>query len=219
MNPSPEGCPPSKAGYLYEVAAPLTTGEEGQVVRVESDSVLGWREEEAREAAKAKLWGQFQQTAAALTQMYQQGQGRDWAPFQTAAGSLTLLYKDSVEEQARAVEMNRRLGYQRAREDLVTWARAKRRTIRREELLAFLANNSPGDGTEVPSSQDQASNGLARLSVDGGARSVAQPRALPSLQEMLDLSKLEVRKRSPPSSPNQSDEEMDSPQSKKLRRI
>ena len=35
-------------------------------------------------------------------------------------------------------------GYHRARRELTTWARGKRRFIRRDELLSFLANSSPG---------------------------------------------------------------------------
>merc|ERR1719350_1876658 len=100
--------------------------------------------QELKEQAQHCLYQRFQQTAAALTQVYQ-GQveeGRDWQPFQTAAGSLTLLYKDSLEELQKAAALNRKLGHQRARADLATWAKSKRRFIRREDLLSFLSSQS-----------------------------------------------------------------------------
>jgi Domain of unknown function (DUF4588) len=53
---------------------------------------------------------QFQQTAAALTQLYRDQAGREglaWQPFQAAAGSLTLLYRDSLEELRLAADINR----------------------------------------------------------------------------------------------------------------
>merc|ERR1712107_627393 len=55
---------------------------------------------------------------------------------------------------------------------------SKRRFIRREELLAFLAEDSPGQGE---------SDGLDRLSLSNPRRA---PAVLPSLQDMLDLSRL-----------------------------
>jgi hypothetical protein len=58
--------------------------------------------------------------------------------------------------------------------DVSTWAKSKRRFIRREELLAFLSSNSPGQasgGTE--GDQD-------RLAGQAVARRPVQ--ALPSLQ-------------------------------------
>jgi len=225
------GAPPNKDNYVPDLTL-LTQGEEQLARQVEEDAVLAWREEEVKEAGQKRLWTQFQQTAAALTQVYQgqMQEGRDWQPFQTAAGSLTLLYKESLEEQGKAGEINRKLGYQRAREDIVNWAKSKRRFIRREELFAFLASNSPGPGLEHGSEPQQEQTGglggLDRLSLQSGGAQVRRgaptQQQLPTLQEMLDLSRLEAgavgaRKRSP-SSPNQSDEEMESPQTKKLRK-
>merc|ERR1712083_696577 len=147
-----------------------------------------------KEQAQHCLYQRIQNTAAALTQVYQ-GQveeGRDWQPFQTAAGSLTLLYKDSLEELRKAAEINRKLGHQRTRVDVATWAKSKRRFIRREELLAFLAEDSPGQGE---------GEGLDRLSLSNPRRA---PVVLPSLQDMLDLSRLSPghRKRSSPHLPS-----------------
>jgi len=210
----------------------LTAREEELVRRVEEDNILQWREEELKEQTQHCLYQRFQQTAAALTQVYQ-GQveeGRDWQPFQvpiivklpfpetwilvihisfqTAAGSLTLLYKDSLDELRKTAEINRKLGHQRTRVDVSTWAKSKRRFIRREELLAFLAEDSPGQGE---------GEGLDRLSLSNPRRA---PVVLPSLQDMLDLSRLSPghRKRSSPPSPQQDEEMEHSPQSKRSRK-
>jgi len=210
--------PHNKVDFVPDPTA-LTNSEENMARRIEEDSVLEYREEEVREAAHKKLWTQFQQTAAALTQLYRDQPNRDlsayrdqpgpaWQPFQTAAGSLTLLYRDSLEEQKLAGEINRKLGYHRARRDIMSWAKSKRRFIRREELLSFLVQCSPGQSV----SPLEASS--VDLSLRGGT-----PNALPSLQEMLELSRLEGGercKRPAPSSPSR-DENMDSPSCKRSR--
>merc|ERR1712088_589924 len=66
-----------------------------------------------------------------------------------------------LEELRKAAEINRKLGHQRTRVDVATWAKSKRRFIRREELLAFLAEDSPGQGE---------SEGLDRLSLSNPRR-------------------------------------------------
>jgi len=215
--------PHDKLDFVPDPSA-LTGTEELMARRVEEDNILEYREEEIREAAHKKLWTQFQQTAAALTQLYRdQPSGRDgpayrdqhreqpgsaWQPFQTAAGSLTLLYRESLEEQRLSAEINRKLGYHRARRDILGWARSKRRCIRREELLSFLVSTSPGQS--VSSAAD--TNPFRET----GNR---PPVPLPSLQDMLELSRLEGverYKRPAPSSPSR-DENMESPSSKRSR--
>jgi len=210
--------PHNKQDFAPDPSA-LTSSEEIMARRVEEDSILEYREEEVREAAHKKLWTQFQQTAAALTQLYRDQPrespstayrdqpGPAWQPFQTAAGSLTLLYRDSLEEQKLAADINRKLGYHRARRDLLTWTRSKRRFIRREELLSFLVQCSPGQS--VSPLESSLETGLS-------FRENRTPAALPSLQEMLELSRLEGCKRPASSSPSR-DENMDSPSSKRSR--
>jgi len=64
-----------------------------------------------------------------------------WAPFQNAAGNLTTLYRESWDGLLRpSVQIAKKSGYQRARKELASWARSRRRCIRREELLAVLAS-------------------------------------------------------------------------------
>jgi len=225
--------PHDKFDFLPDSSA-LTNSEDLMSKRIEEDSILEYREEEIRENAHKKLWTQFQQTASSLTQLYrEQPGGRDpqafreqqsanaWQPFQTAAGSLTLLYRDSLEEQRVTGEINRKLGYHRARRDILNWAKSKRRFIRREDLLNFIVSISPGQTvvSANPPPVDQILRSSAELSsvADNAARHAAAGAGLPSLQDMLDLSRPERYKRpAPPSSPSH-DESMDSPSCKRSR--
>ncbi|XP_063612135.1 HUWE1-associated protein modifying stress responses-like, partial [Penaeus indicus] len=65
-----------------------------------------------------------------------------WVPFQTAAGHITALYKEAVESVRRSGEAGVQAGYQRRTREVLNWAR-RRRHIRREELIAFLAGKTP----------------------------------------------------------------------------
>ena len=79
--------------------------------------------------------------------------------------------------------------------DVATWAKSKRRFIRREELLAFLAEDSPGqvrlemrdeivqNCPKLLSLQGE-SEGLDRLSLSNPRRA---PAVLPSLQVTLNI--------------------------------
>ena len=223
-----------KAGF-FSASQPFTFNEEHLAAKVEEEKRLSeWREGEGREAAHNTLWTTFQQTAAALTQLYRQqesgvqtgqagpgggvaeaeagpgGGSREWQPFQAAAGQLTMLYRDSLEEMRKANDAGRRSGYQKARSDLVTWIRSRRgRNISRAELLAFLAR-----------SQDQEPEVGRQESVPPGA----DPATQHALLQMFENSREEPgeergRKRGGPGDPdNESEsEEMESPQSKRSR--
>jgi hypothetical protein len=228
--------PQDKFDFLPDSSA-LTNTEDLMSRRIEEDSILEYREEEIRENAHKKLWTHFQQTASSLTQLYrEQPGGRDppafreqqpanaWHPFQTAAGSLTLLYRDSLEEQRVNGEINRKLGYHRARKDILNWAKSKRRFIRREDLLNFIVSISPGQTvvSSAPPPVDQLlrSTGDLSYAADTAARHAAAGAGLPSLQDMLDLSRPDSGERykrpAPPSSPSH-DESMDSPSCKRSR--
>ncbi|XP_076044770.1 HUWE1-associated protein modifying stress responses isoform X2 [Oratosquilla oratoria] len=69
------------------------------------------------------------------------GQHSLWIPFQTAAGHVTALYKDAIDSVRRASELGVQAGYQRRTRELLNMAR-RRRHIRREDLLAFLAGKT-----------------------------------------------------------------------------
>ena len=216
-----------KAGF-FSASQPFTFNEEHLAARVEEERrVSEWKEGEGRETAHNTLWTTFQQTAAALTQLYIQESGaggsqgasgghpgegdgeagggggsREWQPFQVAAGQLTMLYRDSLEEMRKANEGGRRSGYQKARSDLVTWIRSRRgRNLSRTELLAFLARDQ-----EVEC-----------------APPGADPATQHALLQMFEASREEAgagggRKRGGPGDPdNESESEMESPQSKRSR--
>jgi len=214
-----------KSGFFASCQA-LSVGEEQLAARVEEEKrVVEWREGEGRQAAHNTLWTQFQQTAAALTQLYRQEgvagggrepaatageEGRDWQPFQVAAGHLTMLYRESLEELRKAGEVNRRVGYQRARGDIITWARGRRgRTIRREDLLAFLVKEQEVEQRQVGEED--------RLDIPA-----SDPAIQHSLLQMFECSRLGEerddgvggRKRGVQSD---TEEEMESPQAKRSR--
>ena len=55
---------------------------------------------------------------------------------------MTINFTDSIEFLRRCNDIGIQIGHQRRTKELVTWLR-KRRHIRREELLGFLAGKSP----------------------------------------------------------------------------
>ncbi|XP_050299069.1 telomere attrition and p53 response 1 protein [Anthonomus grandis grandis] len=90
-----------------------------------------------------KVWNSFQDSATAIAQLYRDryaGEpGTMWFQFQTAAGTVTTLYKDSCESLKRTTELAKQSGHQKRNNELLNWAKRKRRLIRREDLLAFLS--------------------------------------------------------------------------------
>ncbi|KAH8387697.1 hypothetical protein KR093_008937 [Drosophila rubida] len=101
-----------------------------------------------REEYLSTVWGAFQDSATAVAQLYRERSfntfasetGALWLPFQTAAGTVTTLYKESCDGLKRTSDAAIQCGYQRRTRELADWARSKkRRMIRREDLLAFLA--------------------------------------------------------------------------------
>ena len=219
-----------KTGFFASLQS-FTFTEEHLAAKVEEERrLVEWREGEGREASHNVLWTQFQQTAAALTQLYRQeaaggeggghageqgggGGGREWQPFQTAAGQLTMLYRESLEELRKSSELGRRSGYQRARSDVVSWIRSRRgRNISRAELLTFLTREQEVDGR--PESD--------RMSVPPP---VSDPATQHALLQMFETSRLGERddgagggrKRGVGSDEDNHEEEMDSPQSKRSR--
>ncbi|ALC49148.1 CG4768 [Drosophila busckii] len=116
--------------------------------------VNGQHEECEREYVRQRdnnlstVWGAFQDSATAVAQLYRERSsnsyasetGALWLPFQTAAGTVTTLYKESCDGLKRTSDAAIQCGYQRRTRELADWARSKkRRMIRREDLLAYLA--------------------------------------------------------------------------------
>ncbi|XP_014610987.1 PREDICTED: UPF0472 protein C16orf72 homolog isoform X1 [Polistes canadensis] len=99
----------------------------------------------AKEIYSQQMWASFQTTASAIAQFYKDRTQNVslWLPFQTAAGTVTSLYKDSVDSMRRCSELGIETGKQKRSKEIMNWARKKRRMIRREDLLAYLAGKPP----------------------------------------------------------------------------
>lgn len=157
--------------------AALTRNEEQafRAILAEEDSDRLYNEHV--EAAHRKMWLHFQAAASSLTQLYRDRdsaserhgahrhrnvggsspersiQDSMWVPFQTAAGNLTQLYGESLDNVLRnGGSLARKSGYQRARKELLAWARSKRRCIPRDELLAVLASMNMSSSSDILSS-------------------------------------------------------------------
>ncbi|XP_055685505.1 HUWE1-associated protein modifying stress responses [Lutzomyia longipalpis] len=101
-----------------------------------------------REAVLKSAWRNFQDSATAVAQLYKdRTSGHDsgllWLPFQTAAGTITTLYKDSAEGLRRIGDVAVQCGYQRRNKEIAAWVKKRRRNIRREDLLSYLAGKPP----------------------------------------------------------------------------
>jgi len=94
------------------------------------------------------LFHNFQESATSIAQLYRDRMssretGALWIPFQTAAGTVTTLYKESCDGIRRTNDLAMNTGYHRRTREIADWARSKRRRyIRREDLLAYLAGKS-----------------------------------------------------------------------------
>ncbi|XP_068984126.1 HUWE1-associated protein modifying stress responses isoform X2 [Bombus flavifrons] len=66
-----------------------------------------------------------------------------WTSFQTTASAIAQLYKDSMDSMRRCSELGVEMGRQKRCKEIMNWARKKRRMIRREDLLAYLAGKPP----------------------------------------------------------------------------
>uniref|UniRef100_A0A1A9Z2K6 Uncharacterized protein n=1 Tax=Glossina pallidipes TaxID=7398 RepID=A0A1A9Z2K6_GLOPL len=100
-----------------------------------------------RDSSLSQVWSAFQDSATAVAHPYRERSstiypdtGALWLPFQTAGGTVTTLYKEPCEGVKGSDDAAIQCGYQRRTCELAEWARSKkRRTIRREDLLAYLA--------------------------------------------------------------------------------
>ncbi|XP_053708985.1 HUWE1-associated protein modifying stress responses [Synchiropus splendidus] len=104
--------------------------------------------EEEAEPSRQKSWHLFQNSATAVAQLYKdrvcQQQGLSlWMPFQNAATAVTNLYKESADAGQRSCDRGVQVGYQRRNKDVLAWAKKRRRSIRREDLISFLCGKAP----------------------------------------------------------------------------
>lgn len=129
-------------------------GEESWLEEQYHREIHGQQDEYEREYVRQRdnnlstVYGAFQDSATAVAQLYRERSsntfssdtGALWLPFQTAAGTVTTLYKESCDGLKRTSDAAIQCGYQRRTRELADWARSKkRRMIRREDLLAYLA--------------------------------------------------------------------------------
>ncbi|XP_075232336.1 HUWE1-associated protein modifying stress responses [Lycorma delicatula] len=123
----------------------ITNWEQQCVQHLESEPDYEGQLHSERDLATQKAWCCFQNAAASIAQLYKdrlQDVSSLWLPFQTAAGTVATLYKESTESIRRSGELGVQCGYQRRTKELLSWARKKRRNIRREDLISYLAGKA-----------------------------------------------------------------------------
>ncbi|XP_065580119.1 HUWE1-associated protein modifying stress responses-like isoform X2 [Artemia franciscana] len=127
-------------------------GDEGWLSSYERQCVEGIEAEDYDEEFKIEsernsqeLWNVFQESAMAVAQLYKDRcQGAVlWMPFQNAAETVTALYKVSNDSVRISMDKGIQVGYQRRNKEIAQWAKRKRRNIKRDELLSFLAGKPP----------------------------------------------------------------------------
>ncbi|CAG9829144.1 unnamed protein product [Diabrotica balteata] len=113
---------------------------------------------------QTRIWSSFQDSATAVAQLYRDRYSGEptaiWVQFQTAAGTVTSLYRESSESLRKTSEVAKQSGYQKRNNEIFNWAKRKRRLIRREDLLAYLAGKHP----PPPSRQSHHHHSHHRLS-------------------------------------------------------
>ena len=66
-----------------------------------------------------------------------------WPAFQTAAANVTHMYKECLESQKKMNELCVQSGVQRRNKDVLNWIKKKKnRSIRREEVVAFICGKN-----------------------------------------------------------------------------
>ncbi|XP_005095137.1 UPF0472 protein C16orf72 homolog [Aplysia californica] len=105
------------------------------------------RVQSIEEHTAQQLWLGFQQTSTAIAQLYNfKDSAHDGyvllVPFNKAAESLTKFYKDSLNNARECLRLGVQSGRSSRARDIAAWARKKRKSIRRDELLAYLCGKS-----------------------------------------------------------------------------
>ncbi|XP_023161419.1 uncharacterized protein LOC111593072 [Drosophila hydei] len=169
-------------------------GEESWLEEQCHREINGQNDEYEREFVRQRdnylstVWGAFQDSATAVAQLYRERSsntfssetGALWLPFQTAAGTVTTLYKESCDGLKRTSDAAIQCGYQRRTRELADWARSKkRRMIRREDLLAYLAGKplptqptNPHANRRSPKPEHHQCGGVHHHQVNGSPNSV-----------------------------------------------
>jgi len=133
MNDSPPRSPPSSRSPPPDVW--LSSWETSIVNELESRHLPDLETESVN--VQQKLWMDFQNTATSIAQLYVERGGQD--TFRIAAFQATNLYKEGLESGRRLAEIAFRLAEIRRTKELLSWAKKRRRFIRRDELIGALA--------------------------------------------------------------------------------
>lgn len=90
-----------------------------------------------------QIFRNFQASAIAIAQLYRDRHHPVWLPFQSAALAVTNMYKECVKRVHNGLELGQQTGRYTRTKELVSWLqKRKRRTVQREEILAFLCGKS-----------------------------------------------------------------------------
>lgn len=120
----------------------LSAWEKRCLEDLEKDILVEERNQVENDRVPTNLYPTFQNLANSISHLYKSTQPTVislWIPFQQAAGNATLLYKEGTDGLKRNYEMGQQVGSLRKTKDLVAWAKKRRRTIPREELISFLS--------------------------------------------------------------------------------
>lgn len=96
---------------------------------------------------ESRIWNHFQNAAVSVVQLFTNARSeRDsplvWDKFQAASLNLSYLYKGSIDFQNKLGDVLQQIGHHKRNKEIATWAKKKKGFIRRDELLAFLADRS-----------------------------------------------------------------------------
>lgn len=135
------------------------------------------------ERCSQKLYHSFQNSATSIAKLYRdqsQGGVSLWVPFQNSASRVTMLYKDGTDSINRLVDLGVAAGQQRRNKDLLSWAKKRRRHIRREDLIAYLSGKSPPVRTRPSASVGRAN---VRVNVDRSSPRLPIPEGVEDNEE------------------------------------
>ncbi|XP_003387671.1 PREDICTED: UPF0472 protein C16orf72 homolog [Amphimedon queenslandica] len=120
-----------------------------QEAEVDADDLLATE----KDLAAQRLWLSFQESATAVAHLFRDCQQRaglsSWVPFHESASAVTQLYRDSADVCRQCIDCGVRYGYKKRSKDVLSWAKRKKRFIKREELIAFLMNKTEETSSDL----------------------------------------------------------------------
>lgn len=136
-----------------------------------------------KDIAAQRLWQAFQESATAVAHLFRDCQQRAglsaWVPFHESASAVTQLYRGSADVCRQCIDSGIRYGHRKRTKDILTWAKKKKRFIKREDLIAFLVDKpEPSMHTELPTTrmEDELSMSTTPNVGGCGCGSVPSPR-------------------------------------------